>query len=34
MNSSIDLKELERKAYRTTFQDGFMDITLGLFLIG
>lgn len=34
MHSSIDLKELERKAYRTTFQDGFLDITLGLFLIG
>jgi len=34
MDSSIDLEELERKAYRTTFQDGFLDITLGLFLIG
>jgi hypothetical protein len=34
MNSSIDLKELERKAYRATYQDGFLDITLGLFLIG
>jgi len=34
MDSSIDLKELERKAYRTTFRDGFLDIALGLFLIG
>jgi len=34
MNTKIDLEELERKAYRTTFQDGFLDITLGLFLIG
>ena len=34
MNTTIDLKELERKAYRTTFQDGLLDIALGLFLIG
>lgn len=34
MNTKIDLEELERKAYRTTFQDGFLDITLGLFLAG
>lgn len=34
MKSSIDLRALERKAYRSTFQDGLMDIALGLFLIG
>ncbi|UCC79982.1 MAG: hypothetical protein JSW64_01090 [Candidatus Zixiibacteriota bacterium] len=34
MKENLNLKELERKAYRATFQDGFLDITLGLFLIG
>ena len=29
-----DLKELERRAYQSTFQDGLWDIYLGLVLIG
>lgn len=29
-----DLKELERRAYRATFQDGLWDIYLGMILIG
>ncbi len=27
---NINLKEIERKAYRSTFQDGLWDIFLGL----
>ena len=33
MSQSIDLKELERKAFRSTFQDGLWDIFLGLLLL-
>lgn len=32
MSQSISLKELERKAFRSTFQDGLWDIFLGLLL--
>ena len=30
MDKNLDLKELERKAFRSTFQDGLWDIFLGL----
>jgi hypothetical protein len=30
--STLNLKELERKAWRSSFQDGILDITLGLVL--
>lgn len=33
MEPNINLKELERKAYRSFFQDGLFDIYLGLILI-
>jgi len=33
MSEKIDLKELERKAFRSTFQDGLWDIFLGLLLL-
>jgi hypothetical protein len=33
MNSEIDLKKLERKAYRSIHQDGIMDIFLGFIMI-
>ncbi|MGB3904872.1 MAG: hypothetical protein WBB22_08115, partial [Anaerolineae bacterium] len=33
MSQSISLKELERKAFRSTFQDGLWDIFLGLLLL-
>ncbi|UCH61675.1 MAG: hypothetical protein JSU77_07605 [Fidelibacterota bacterium] len=32
MTQSIDLKDLERKVFRSTFQDGLWDIFLGLML--
>jgi len=31
--SSIDLKEIERRAFRSTFQDGVWDIFLGLVML-
>jgi hypothetical protein len=34
MGSAIDLKSIERRAYRFTFQDGILDITLGLLMLG
>lgn len=33
MAENINLKELEKKAYRSTFQDGFWDIFLALILL-
>ncbi len=33
MNKEIDLKELERKAFRSTHQDGLWDIFLGIIII-
>jgi hypothetical protein len=33
MTTDIDLKQLERKAFRSTFQDGLWDIFLGLLLL-
>jgi hypothetical protein len=33
-NNGLDLKELESKAFRSTFQDGFLDIAIGLILLG
>jgi hypothetical protein len=34
MATPFDLKEIERKAYRSTFQDGLWDIYLGLVVVG
>ena len=34
MSTDIDLRRLEREAYRSTFQDGLWDIHLGLLLLG
>lgn len=34
MTENIDLKGLERKAYRSTFQDGLWDIFWGLLILG
>jgi hypothetical protein len=33
MNTPIDLKEIERKAFRSTYQDGLWDIYYGLIVI-
>jgi hypothetical protein len=33
MSASISLKEIERRAFRSTFQDGLWDIFLGLLLL-
>jgi hypothetical protein len=33
MTTDLDLKQLERKAFRSTFQDGLWDIFLGLLLL-
>ena len=33
MLNNIDLKEIVKKAYRSTFQDGLWDIYLGILLI-
>ncbi len=33
MDQKINLKEIEKKAYRSTFQDGIWDIHLGILLI-
>lgn len=33
MTTRLDLKEVERKAYRSNFQDGLWDIYLGLLLL-
>jgi len=33
VSEKIDMKELERKAFRSTFQDGLWDIFLGLLLL-
>lgn len=33
MSHNLDLKELERKAFRSTFQDGLWDIYLGFLLL-
>ena len=33
MTTRLDLKDLERKAYRANFQDGLWDIYLGLLLV-
>lgn len=34
MTNQLNLKELERKAFRATFQDGLWDIYMGLVVIG
>jgi len=34
MSQELDLKALERKAFRSTYQDGLWDINLGLIVIG
>jgi hypothetical protein len=33
MKQSIDLKELERKAFRATFQDGLLDMFIGVAVV-
>jgi hypothetical protein len=33
MNNQLNLKELERKAFRSTYQDGLWDVQLGLIVI-
>jgi len=34
MSQDLDLKALERKAFRSTYQDGLWDINVGLIVIG
>ena len=34
MNEKIDLKKIEKKAWKSCFQDGLWDIFLGLILVG
>ncbi|HUV52511.1 MAG TPA: hypothetical protein VMW64_05490 [Dehalococcoidia bacterium] len=34
MSQNIDLKQIERKAYTSYFQDGFWDIFMGLLMLG
>jgi len=34
MAENVDLKELEKKAYKSTFQDGVWDIYIGMLFIG
>ena len=34
MTENIDLKELEKKAWRSTFQDGLWDVFFGLLFLG
>ena len=34
MEENIDLKELEKQAYTSIFQDGLLDIFIGLIVIG
>lgn len=34
MDNTFDLKSLEKKAYRSTFQDGILDIFFGLLIYG
>jgi len=34
MNADIDLKQIEKKAWTTYFQDGLWDIFIGLFIMG
>ena len=34
MTENVDLKELEKKAWRSTFQDGLWDIYFGLIIMG
>jgi len=34
MVEEIDLKELEKKAYKTTLQDGLMDVEIGILFVG
>ena len=34
MDSHLNLKELERKAFRSTYQDGLRDVYMGLIVIG
>ena len=33
MSQEIDLKQIERKAFRSTYQDGLWDIYIGLVVI-
>jgi hypothetical protein len=33
MSTQLDLKELERKAFRSTYQDGLWDLYFGLIVV-
>ena len=33
MSTQLNLKEIERKAFRSTYQDGLWDIHLGLIFV-
>jgi len=33
MNNQLNLKELERKAFRSTYQDGLWDVQFGFIVI-
>ena len=34
MTEKVDLRELEKKAWKSTFQDGLWDIYIGLLFMG
>ena len=34
MTTQLDLKEIERKAFRSTYQDGLLDMQFGLIIVG
>jgi hypothetical protein len=34
MNLQLDLKEIERKAFRSTYQDGLLDMQFGFMVVG
>ena len=34
VSAQINLKEIERKAFRSTYQDGLWDIYFGLIVVG
>ena len=34
MVTQLDLKEMERRAFRSTYQDGLLDIDIGGVLVG
>ena len=34
MSTQLNLKEIERKAFRSTYQDGLWDLFFGLVVVG